>query len=318
MKYSLFIFMFLLTLILSLLLFKIKNISKNILLAEANVLSNNIFCSDNDYIDGLCSISSDDNIDIPEFTGTNINDEMLFCVYMVSKIINQYKPIKLKSELKLRNGLEIIKELKVNSNKYPIFGYIAKDNNNNFYIIFRGTMDKNDITTDIDYKQTTLDNLNDIKVHEGFYNRYMLLEQDILRTLNNNIGNINNIILSGHSLGSAIATICAYKIKKNINIDCNKIYAYLFASPRVGNTNFCEDYNNNIPKTYRIVNISDIIPTLPPPISPNFEIPSKPYFFEHVGLIKNVIYFDNNWKSVLNNHLIYNYRNYIENIKKSS
>jgi triacylglycerol lipase len=300
-------------------LIKIKNKIKNEIPSLTNVLYNNLYCGINK---GNCLISVNNNINVPNFTSTDIKNQMLFCIDMVSRIIHQYKPIRLSTKLILSPGLTLLKELIINSKEYPIFGYIAYDTNNNIYIAFRGTMDKDDMKTDLDYKQIDLS--NNIKVHEGFYNKFNFFKNDILNVINNynEIKNaftgvttpvsINNIIITGHSLGSAIATICAYEISKNNNN--NNIYTYIFASPRVGNVEFSIDYNTKVPNTYRVVNISDIIPTLPPAVSPNFENPIKPYIYKHVGTIPNIKYFDNNWMSILDNHMIYNYRNYIENL----
>lgn len=275
------------------------------------ILNNNLYCKDSDYVNnGKCSITIDNDIDIPDFISGDFKSKMLFCIDMVSRIIYQYKPEKLSTPLSIHPDLTLLKELTVNSKEYPIFSYIANDINNNIYIAFRGTMDKDDMITDIDYKQINIRNKNDIKVHHGFYHKFSLFKKDILNEIKK-YNNINNIIITGHSLGSAVATLCAYELSKNK--DNYNIYTYLFASPRVGDTEFCNDYNKNVPNTYRIVNISDIIPTLPPPISPNLKNPDKPYFYKHVGYIRNVEHFDNHWKSILNNHLIYNYRDYAIN-----
>ena len=94
----------------------------------------------------------------------------------------------------------------------------------------------------------------------------------------------------------------------NSGYGSNKGYitvVYNFASPRVGNPDFCDIINTTLP-VYRIVNTADIIPTLPPSVSPNFLNNEKPYIYKHCGIGK---YFTDNWSSLLNNHLMNVYNN---------
>lgn len=68
------------------------------------------------------------------------------------------------------------------------------------------------------------------------------------------------LIIVGHSLGAAIATLWAAEMA------VYKPEVYLFAPPNVGDGAFAEDYNVSVPDTYRITTLSDIVPHLPPTI----------------------------------------------------
>ncbi len=72
------------------------------------------------------------------------------------------------------------------------------------------------------------------------------------------------MVVTGHSLGSALATLFvmenASKRKFDISISCT------FASPRVGNLEFARAFDQLPIVSWRIVNTLDIVPKLPPHI----------------------------------------------------
>ena len=106
---------------------------------------------------------------------------------------------------------------------------------------------------------------NDKKVHLGFWktlNKENLF--DILKNeLNKNLAQYPDyeLYLTGHSLEGGLATLFGYLFglenNKNINI-------ITFASPRVGNDKWANEFNQmkNI-RHYRIVNENDIVTAIP-------------------------------------------------------
>lgn len=74
-----------------------------------------------------------------------------------------------------------------------------------------------------------------------------------------------SIHVAGHSLGAALATICAL----HASILCEEhhrqcpINLYTFASPRVGNPQFARCCNQRL-KAFRIANSEDVVPGIPP------------------------------------------------------
>ena len=109
--------------------------------------------------------------------------------------------------------------------------------------------------------------------------------------------NIEDIYISGHSSGGAIANIASldlYYLYPNIRIN-----TITFGSPRVANKAFIEEYNKNIKNSIRIVNKNDIIQYLPLPI-----------IYHHIH--KPIILLDN----LKNKNIIYNHeiKTYIKNL----
>lgn len=69
---------------------------------------------------------------------------------------------------------------------------------------------------------------------------------------------VKHYIVTGHSLGAALATICAIDISDQLK------EVYLFASPRVGNSNFANYYNKKLnDKTYEFNTDGDEVPSMP-------------------------------------------------------
>ncbi|MEB3313587.1 MAG: lipase [Cyanobacteriota bacterium] len=70
--------------------------------------------------------------------------------------------------------------------------------------------------------------------------------------------------VSGHSLGAALATLLALDIALKVPALQPQLRVYVYASPRVGNPEFVRQYAKILPNTYRITNLADLVPTMPP------------------------------------------------------
>jgi Lipase (class 3) len=69
------------------------------------------------------------------------------------------------------------------------------------------------------------------------------------------------VIVTGHSLGGALAVLCAYDIATrtpcaayDIDISC-----YTFGAPRVGNHAWAREYNSKISETWQLINSDDVV-----------------------------------------------------------
>jgi hypothetical protein len=93
------------------------------------------------------------------------------------------------------------------------------------------------------------------KVHRGFKEALEEVWSDLLPYITRLHSKGCKIWMTGHSLGAALATLCAGRYG-------NVQSVYSFGSPRVGNDVFQEKFSV---KTYRIVNNDDIVARVPPP-----------------------------------------------------
>ena len=146
-------------------------------------------------------------------------------------------------------------------------------------------------------------------VHKGFLEIYQKFRSKLhqkLRKLNPAI-----IVVTGHSLGGAVATLCATDLAAIYqNSSQTKVICYTFGTPRVGDSVFSDSVSRLL-KIYRIVNTEDIVPTLPPSVCPNFTKPKNPFLYSQCGIL---VPFTLNLKSISNNHYMYAYINGLEKI----
>jgi len=83
---------------------------------------------------------------------------------------------------------------------------------------------------------------------------------------------ITSVTVLGHSLGGALATLVAAELASANPANVKSMLSvWTYASPRVGLPDFMSKFNSQIPTTYRIWNVLDIVP----------EVPTFPYV--HVG-----------------------------------
>jgi hypothetical protein len=259
-------------------------------------------------------------------------DINLYCANLVCRVqygIEHDKPI-------ISPDQTLLSYIKTDNKDAPIFGTITvkKDSigksNPTIWISFRGTITMDEAMTDINYIQTvddksksnnsqmTLYSLmkkdssirrkyisSDDKqpmVHQGFLKLYLSFRNTIINTISqynqiNSTKNLKNIYVCGHSLGAAVSTIAGFDLA---NMGYN-VVVYNFASPRVGNQEFCEQIHSQTKGLFRLVNTCDIVPNGPASVSGNYNGNHNPFIFNHCGTAR---YFTNNWQSILTNHLM--------------
>ena len=124
-------------------------------------------------------------------------------------------------------------------------------------VVCRGTEpnDWNDIRADLDLATVVAETAG--RVHRGFKHEvddlWPRLEQALL---NNRLP----LWFTGHSLGGAMATICASRCKLSF-IESHPRALVTFGSPRVGNRRYVSYVEY---EAYRWVNNNDIVPRVPP------------------------------------------------------
>lgn len=94
-----------------------------------------------------------------------------------------------------------------------------------------------------------------------------------------------SFVVTGHSLGSALATLFVMENKEKNKFDISTVCT--FASPRVGNAEFVNQFNQLPLTSWRIVNTRDIVPKLPLHLPFfNYQHVAMPYEFSSVGEVK--------------------------------
>lgn len=151
--------------------------------------------------------------------------------------------------------------------------YVLYDNQNNSLILsFRGSEKISEEIRDWINNFTAIQFpfLTDVTesnglVHAGFYTAYSGIRKELIDFVLNKIRdyNIEKISITGHSLGGGLATISALDL--TIHIPNIEIEVYTYGSPRVGNPEFSDYYNDIVPNSFRIVNENDLATFVPPP-----------------------------------------------------
>lgn len=99
------------------------------------------------------------------------------------------------------------------------------------------------------------------QVHLGFLIFFAMLADQILAAAKQ-FNPALPCLVTGHSLGGALAVLASPALKLFYPAQTFEMYNY--AGPRVGNPTFVDAYNFWVPQSYRVANLADMIPMLPP------------------------------------------------------
>lgn len=103
------------------------------------------------------------------------------------------------------------------------------------------------------------------KVHNGFLRMsnslYEQTQTELLKLIKKHPQ--YNIVITGHSLGGAIATINAFNLVQNKILTWEQIELYTFGQPRVGNKKFAKYMFSRKIKLMRVTNNNDLVPAQP-------------------------------------------------------
>lgn len=171
---------------------------------------------------------------------------------------------------------------------YDRFTFLNKDDTQGFVIgnastvvvAFRGTEPENlrDWAVDFDAK---LERSPFGRVQAGFQGALLAVWRPMTEAIAEyqNVG--QSLWLTGHSLGAALATIATAHLRAAPN-DKPVYGLYTFGSPRVGDRDFEQGFNDDMrSRAFRFVNNNDVVTRVPPRVAG----------FSHVGTL---LYFDAN------------------------
>lgn len=130
------------------------------------------------------------------------------------------------------------------------------------FITFRGTHSWTDVKHDLDYRIVPLNPESPtVQVHAGFRHKFSSVVDELIGATVQYQDLYDDVVVSGHSLGAALATLAAPIVGETLpekNVSC-----YTFGSPRVGNAAFVQWFNANVDVSLRLVNDFDPIQSIP-------------------------------------------------------
>ena len=91
-------------------------------------------------------------------------------------------------------------------------------------------------------------------LHKGFSDLYQALQDDVVQAFNRAIAahNPQKLLVTGHSLGAALATLFAYEVAAT-TIRAELMQVVTFGSPRVGDPAFARQYRSVVKHTISVV-----------------------------------------------------------------
>ncbi|WP_245640107.1 lipase family protein [Paenibacillus dakarensis] len=180
------------------------------------------------------------------------------------------------------------------------FGFIL-ESPQEIIIAFRGTISTTDWISDLIASQKRFNFLlEDTLTHRGFTDIYASARAGIFSSLST-MSQDKSLFITGHSLGAALATLCAADIAANTPFISPSLYTY--GSPRVGDPDFAYAFNKHVIKSYRFSNITDLVTYVPPII---YKLPKREqqYYYRHVQTLASMTF---NNGSASANHVIGSY-----------
>ena len=145
----------------------------------------------------------------------------------------------------------------------PVFGFVAK-RPGAVFVSIRGTETPGEWLCDFEAVPTTSELDGGGTVHEGFQKVYEVIRENAFAGLTQAMQPGDQLFVTGHSLGAALATLFAYDAAAQIP----NVQVCTFAGPRTGLGNFVASFNQRVPNSLRIVNRWDIVPNVPVPAPP--------------------------------------------------
>lgn len=145
-----------------------------------------------------------------------------------------------------------------------VAAYVADLGNGVGLVSFRGTDPsslKNWIADLYASKATPLVGCSGCLVHQGFHLSFLELRPQINALLQSMSSSLKSIVVTGHSLGAAIAALAAWDFNFNQQVPVDVFYT--FGQPRVGNAAFATSFGSAPIDEYRVVHYKDIVPHLP-------------------------------------------------------
>ena len=150
--------------------------------------------------------------------------------------------------------------------------YVSKDAaNTTIYIAFAGSDSETDwVRTNFDLEEETYPSKCTVvrtevpRVHKGFLKAWKSIEEPVWDKVSKvmlRYAGSGKVVICGHSLGGAMATLAGLDIFWDVEEKYQKSLSVItFGSPRVGNASFRALYTSTIPRSLRVVTIYDPVP----------------------------------------------------------
>ncbi|WNS44660.1 lipase family protein [Paenibacillus sp. MMS20-IR301] len=158
------------------------------------------------------------------------------------------------------------------------FGFIL-ESPQDIIIAWRGSSSVNNWLSNMNAAQIKFKYVKeDCLTHRGFTDIYSSARDEILAALGS-LSPDKPLYVTGHSLGGALATLCALDTAVNSAHKSPRLYTY--GSPRAGDPAFAKAFSQYVRSSFRYANLFDPATYVPPTI---YKLPrqEKKYYYTHV------------------------------------
>lgn len=258
-------------------------------------------CVDGGEAGVVCAVQEDDSIlaSSPSSPGDSYSPRTaLFAAELVSRL-----------ELALQEGKRqprltdnLVQVALIGTRASPNLVWVVRSaDSSQTWVVFRGTGNMSEWKVDMDAQQVPwADAPGSPPVHAGFQHLYRSIESELQRAL---VGAPSTLYITGHSLGAGLAILCASYLARQMPGRGMQVYA--FAPPAVGGAAFVKLVQSmSSVLLLPIANATDIVPTLPMAVHPNFSDPMHPWLYRQFPLWT----FYANWGSWERNHRLNVYK----------
>ncbi|OAD75385.1 hypothetical protein PHYBLDRAFT_89820, partial [Phycomyces blakesleeanus NRRL 1555(-)] len=158
--------------------------------------------------------------------------------------------------------------VKTFSTSSDVTGYIARnDKTKEIELVYRGSGSIDNWITNLKFVRKDYPPVSGASVHIGFYDAYIESQSIVLTYIRAQLTSYPSyrVVVTGHSLGGAIAPIAALDLyQRDSRFTNQNLFIYTYGGPRIGNDEFAY-YLTSTGITYeRTVNNRDIVVHLPP------------------------------------------------------
>ena len=172
-------------------------------------------------------------------------------------------------------------------------GYVAFDSSTNQIVLSIAGTDPLNIKEwidDLNFFKTNYDLCEEYgdskcEVHQGFLAAYDLAKEEVRVAIHEYVNAFPTatVMVTGHSLGAALAVLAALDLQLTQGINIETVYT--FGQPRIGDKNFAEFAVDNLME-FRLTHYQDPVPHLPPQkllLVPFFHHPSTEVFYSQLN-----------------------------------
>jgi triacylglycerol lipase len=168
-----------------------------------------------------------------------------------------------KTHTQFDTDLRLLKKARFTKDTIIPIGFIAQKDSS-VYVVFRGTVTIAEWVRNLNVRLSNYPRAGYGKVHEGFLETYSVIHDRLLEVLADKSSR-RKLFIAGHSVGAALATLALPEIEATTGFRAPTMYT--FGSPRVGDNQFCTSFDRMFAtRSFRIVNTSDMIVSLPLPV----------------------------------------------------